>query len=222
MYSRERLSAPSPKGGSVGGRSGKELYHMGLKHRGWELFLLSGPHIHAYQKCIHYKDSINVTKLVPICVPQSGEVQARIPFAIPMMISMIGRGRWDLKVINQALGTEVRNDDLDAWLEAILNVQLSIGGLQPEMTKPLLKRCRVDQTPGSGYWRALLDAAGLELHDSMTLAIDSDGYMPDEMMGTSMKEPPGPPSIHSQGSIDPGPRRGAAGDCEWDGLVDWI
>ncbi len=142
-------------------------------------------------------------------------------------------------MINQALSTEVRNDNLNAWLEAISNAQLSIGGLQPEMTKPLPKRRKIDQTPGmgkecqnkpddklspdrlnnqlipstrSGYWRALLNAAGLELHNSITLAIDSDGHMPDEIMGTSIKEPPRPPSIHSQGSIDPGPRRGAAGD----------
>ncbi|KAI3326638.1 hypothetical protein HD806DRAFT_532274 [Xylariaceae sp. AK1471] len=231
----------------------RELCSMGLEHRAWELFLLCGPHVHAYQKCTHYKDSMNVTKLVPICRPQSGEVQASIPFAIPIIIWIIGRGRWDLGVINQALHTEVHHDDLGAWLKAFSNAQLSISGPRLATTEALPKRRRIDKSPvmrkqyqnalenepddelslhrlenqrvpsdGSGYWRALLDAACLELQGPMIPPVNSGGQLLDEVMSTSRTNPLEPPSTHSQDCIDQGPRRDAAGDCEWDGLVDWV
>ncbi|KAI1382583.1 uncharacterized protein F4822DRAFT_423464 [Hypoxylon trugodes] len=118
----------------------KELVSSGLEHRAWELFFLCGMHIHAYQKCVHHRDSSDFTRLVPICSPPE-EVQARIPFNIPILVWKISRGQWSIEVVNTALGTEVSISEVDAWDAAFSAYEIE----RPTMGRPS-KRRRIEKT----------------------------------------------------------------------------
>ncbi|KAH8701180.1 hypothetical protein GQ44DRAFT_718009 [Phaeosphaeriaceae sp. PMI808] len=95
-----------------------ELYKKGLKHRGPEIFVLSGPSIHSYRKFAQCKGTEKFTNEVAVCKPPEGELQADIPFDIPFLTKVILGNRYSLDQINQALGTCLHHETFDEWAYA--------------------------------------------------------------------------------------------------------
>ncbi|KAK8120413.1 hypothetical protein PG999_004533 [Apiospora kogelbergensis] len=156
-----------------------ELQRKGLRHRAWELFFLCGTEMSAYEKCTHHKDSSRYNDIIKIPKTPDGE-KTDLSFNIPILVWKIGGGIWSLSLINQALDTNVSEEEQNAWIQAFSAAQWSSGERSSQSTSQRVKRPRLDQTPntindnqqecpdGPGM-RALLNAVGLQPQNDLVL-----------------------------------------------------